>query len=197
MRALKTIRDGGKTWTTQDLSNVTSMILDVKFLDERVGFLSAASHYDIAQAHAQILKTTDGGTTWRVVYESSRGFETSWKISFPTVKTGYATIQSYDPNEKNEQRFVAKTSDGGEHWTEIPLVKDHAVREFGIGFLDDRTGWVGAINGGWFTSDGGQTWSHVSMGTAVNKIRIIPSGSGHVVYAIGVDVRKFDLSQSR
>ncbi len=191
-----TSRDLGKTWSAQNLSNLAGMILDVKFVDERVGFICAASHYDIAQSHARILKTNDGGMTWRIVYESNRPYETTWKCSFPTAAVGYATVQNYNPDTSIENRVIAKTIDGGEHWTEVALVKDHTVMEFGVGFIDANIGWIGAMDGGWKTMDGGQSWVHEPMGRAVNKIRVIPSPTGPVIFAIGVDVRKLDLRGS-
>lgn len=186
--------DGGKTWKSQDLSAHTKMILDVKFFNENEGFVMGASDADTAKSNAIILATKDGGATWKRVYQSSRPFELTWKASFPTRKTGYVTIQSYNPDKAASQRFVAKTTDGGETWQEIPLVNDHSVRQFGVGFADELTGWVGTTNGGYETRDGGATWTYVDMGRAVNKVRIIPapgSRMGFVAYAIGVDVRKF------
>lgn len=38
--------------------------------------------------------------------------------------------------------------------------------------------------------DGGLTWTSVEIGRAVNKIRLLPTGSAMVVYAIGSDVHK-------
>jgi photosystem II stability/assembly factor-like uncharacterized protein len=191
---MATSRDGGATWTSEDLSAQAGMILDVKFLDERTGFLCASSDANVEVSHARILKTTDGGTSWRVVYESKRPYELTWKCSFPTEKVGYASIQSYDPAPAASQRYVAKTVDGGETWTELPLVDDPKVREFGIGFADPDTGWVGVVDGGYQTTDGGKTWTHVPMGRAVNKIRVVPAPErgGFVGYAIGVDVFKLD-----
>ena len=186
--------DGGATWKSLDLSAHTKMILDVKFFNESEGFIMGASDTDTTKSNAVILATKDGGATWKRVYQSTRPFELTWKASFPTRKTGYVTIQSYNPDKTASQRFVAKTTDGGDTWSEIPLINDHAVRQFGIGFADERTGWVGTSNGGYQTTDGGATWTFVDMGRAVNKVRIVPdagSKMGFVGYAIGVDVRKF------
>ena len=189
--SMATSRDGGATWTSEDLSKVVGMILDVHFVDEQTGFLCAASSADAETSHARIVKTTDGGTTWRTVYESTRPTELTWKCAFPTRDVGYATVQSYDP--KSAHRVVAKTTDGGETWTEIPLVTDAAVLEFGVGFADANVGWVGAKDGMWQTLDGGATWTHVAVGRGVNKIRVLAApGGGFVAYAIGVDVYKLD-----
>jgi len=191
--SMATSRDGGRTWTSENLSAVAAMILDVKFVDERTGFLCAGSDTEVERSHARILKTKDGGATWRTVYESARPFELTWKCSFPTREVGYATVQSYDERPEIEARVVAKTSDGGEHWTEVPLVRDHAVQEYGVGFVDADTGWIGTRDGGWQTTDGGRTFTHVAMGRAVNKIRPLrTSDGGFVAYAIGSDLFKLD-----
>ncbi len=188
-----TSRDGGFSWKSQDLSAVAAMILDVKFLDEQTGFVCAASDSNTEKSHARILKTVDGGDNWRIVYESTRPFELTWKCDFPSAKVGYATIQNYNPDPAVSQRYVAKTTDGGDTWVELPLVDDAKVREFGVGFADDQTGWVGAIDGMWQTIDGGSSWTHIATGRALNKFRVIPSDTGIEVFAIGVEVLRLRL----
>ena len=190
---LATSRDGGETWTSEDLSALTAMILDVHFVDERIGFICGASDTNVEQSHAVILRTGDGGHSWSRVYEGTRSFELTWKMSFPTETTGYVTVQSYNPDPAVTQRVFAKTTDGGLTWTELPLVDNAAVREFGVGFVDERRGWIGAVPNGFETRDGGTTWAPVQMGNAVNKVRIVPNGSGVAVFAIGVELHRLDL----
>lgn len=186
-------KDGGETWTSSDLSSQTGMILDILFFDDQNGVLCGATSSSSAQSHALILTTADGGKTWTKRYESARLYEITWKASFPTRKVGYVTIQNYNPDKAVSQRYVAKSTDGGMTWSEVPLVNEHAVREFGIGFADERTGWVGTTTGGFETRDGGATWKPVEMGKAVNKIRVLED----VAYAIGVDVYKLELGLTR
>ena len=188
--------DLGKTWKQGRIPDLGAMAFDVKFLDDRRGFLASATHADVAQSHALILATEDGGTTWREVYRSTRPFETTWKFSFPTQEVGYCTVQSYNPDPSASQRFVAKTTDGGRTWVEIPLVDDHKVREFGIAFVDADRGWVGAMPRGFGTTDGGRTWTPADFGNAVNKIRLVPTKDGVVGYAIGVEIHKLVLPSS-
>jgi len=190
---LATSRDGGETWTSEDLSALTAMILDVHFVDERIGFICGASDTNVEQSHAVILRTGDGGRSWSRVYEGTRPFELTWKMNFPTETTGYVTVQSYNPDPAVSQRVFAKTTDGGLTWTEMPLVDNAAVREFGVGFVDERRGWIGAVPNGFETRDGGATWAPVQMGNAVNKVRIVPNGSGVAVFAIGVELHRLDL----
>jgi photosystem II stability/assembly factor-like uncharacterized protein len=182
--------DSGESWRVIDLSAHAGMILDVKFFDLTTGFVCAASSSDMAQANALILRTEDGGQTWGRVYQSNRAFENCWKMSWPTRRTGYASIQNYQDGVT--QRFVAKTTDGGATWRELPLVEDAAVREFGVGFVDENWGWIGASTTGFETRDGGTTWSPLEMGRAVNKIRILRDGRRVRAYAIGAEVRRLD-----
>lgn len=192
---MATSRDGGNTWKTEDLSPLAEMILDVKFLNETTGFICASSSADMEKTKGRILKTTDGGTTWKVVYESKGANELMWKCSFPTDRVGYGTLQSYDEDPKNTQRYVVKTVDGGDTWKEISLVNDHNVREFGIGFINADVGWVGDVNGAYFTEDGGHTWVHQNIGRAVNKFRIIETDDKYIVFAIGSEVYRLEVAK--
>lgn len=149
------------------------------------------SHSNIAQSEATILYTTDGGKTFSEVYKSGRKYEMIWKASFPTRNVGYATIQTYDPSAT--QRYVAKTTDGGKTWSEIPLTTD-AVREFGIGFVNENIGWVGTESSGYQTIDGGQSWTKVDIGRACNKIRILKTDKGFVAYGIGLNIYKLEFT---
>lgn len=185
--------DLGTTWRQTPLPAGCAMVLDVHFLDQKVGFLAAATDANVAESHASILRTEDGGATWKQVYVSARPFELTWKIAFPTRDVGYVTIQNYDPDPESKARFVAKTTDGGKSWIEIPLVTDHAVREFGVAFLDEKTGWVGAMPGGFETRDGGATWQRTSFGNAVNKIRIVRTAKVAKVYALGVELHALEI----
>ncbi len=187
--------DLGKTWKQGKLPEIATMAFDVHFLDEKHGFIASATDADVQNANALILATDDGGDTWREVYRSKRPFELTWKFSFPNAKTGYCTIQSYNPDPAASQRFVAKTVDGGRTWTEMPLVDDAKVREFGVAFVDADTGWVGAMPHGFATTDGGKTWTKTNFGNAVNKIRLIRGAEGVTGYAIGAEVHRLRLGK--
>lgn len=197
--------DGGATWRRDALPAEVAMILDVKFQDPSVGFLFAGSDPDVAKSHGLIEKTTDGGRSWRKVYESTRPFELMWKGAFASRRIGYATLQNYTGEAGQDpaagvtpvpQRYVVKTVDGGDTWQELPVTSDSAMQEFGVGFVDELHGWIGAVPTGFETTDGGATWKPVpSMPKAANKLRIVrsPDGSSARVWAIGLDVRYLDL----
>jgi photosystem II stability/assembly factor-like uncharacterized protein len=183
--------DGGDSWTSTGMDNDCKMLFDIKMFNKNEGIVCAATHADIAQSNALLLKTVDGGKTWKKVYQSSRPYETTWKVSFPTEKIGYATIQSYNPDPAVSQQRLAKTTDGGNTWEEINLVQEATARQFGIGFIDAMHGFVGTLNSGFETKDGGMSWEKINLGRACNKIRIYKNPKGKVYgYAIGVNVFK-------
>ena len=184
--------DGGLNWTSNSMNKDCKMLFDIKMFDKNNGIVCAASDEDMEKSNALILKTSDGGKTWKKVYQSNRPFEGTWKASFPTKEVGYVTIQSYNPDPNVKQQRIAKTTDGGETWNEINLVEDAGAREFGIGFIDENHGFVGTMNSGYETKDGGKTWTKVNLGMACNKIRIYKDANRKVYgYAIGVDVFRY------
>lgn len=184
--------DAGTTWESKSMNEQCKMLFDIKMFNKNEGFVCAATSDNVTESNALILKTTDGGKTWKKVYQSARPYETTWKISFPTPKVGYVTIQSYNPDPNIKQQRIVKTIDGGETWTEMDLVEDNTAREFGIGFIDENHGFVGTLNSGFETKDGGKTWRKIDLGRACNKIRIYKNkAEGFYGYAIGIDVLKF------
>lgn len=184
--------DGGKSWTVSDLSAVAGMILDVKFFDEQTGLLFASTGRDPATTEGLILRTADGGKNWSVVYKSGRGAELIWKASFVGRQIGYATVQSYDPNRA--QQLIVKTLDGGKTWTELPMVQDAKARQFGIGFIDEKRGWVGTAAGGFETRDGGKSFTPAPIARAANKFRVVQDGAKRHVYAIGTQVQRLTIA---
>lgn len=182
--------DAGQTWSTMDLSPWLAMITDVKFLSESVGYVVGGTDSAVEQSHAVIIKTLDGGKSWTRVYESKRGLELVWKVSFPSSDVGYATVMHYDPNRA--EQVVAKTVDGGRSWVELPLTADANAREFGVGFATPQVGWVGTGSGGFQTLDGGKTWSPVDLGRFANKVRVLKFDTGFIAVTVGTNVTLLD-----
>ena len=185
--------DGGSSWSVIDMSKHAGMILDVKFFSETTGLAFASSSRG-PDNEGLILRTEDGGENWQTVYKSSRSSELVWKASFPDNQHGFATVQSYDA--EREQQLIVKTIDGGKTWEEMPLTMNAKARQFGIGFIDSKRGWVGTMVGGFYTRDGGRTFTPVPIARAANKFRIVPSRTGLNVYAIGTEVQKLKIPSS-
>ena len=186
--------DDGKSWTVIDMNDHAGMILDVKFFSEREGLVFAATSSDVSIANGLILKTQDGGQSWQQVYQSDRPMELVWKASFPNNSHGYATVQSYNPDRATQ--LIVKTTDGGETWTEMEMTQNAKARQFGIGFVDENYGWVGTMAGGFFTSDGGDSFQEVPIAKAANKFQILrPKDESPIIWTIGTEVQRLDLRQ--
>ena len=186
--------DEGKTWHARDMHDVTGMILDIKFVDGETGFIAGSTEPGEDKAHARILKTSDGGKSWRSVFESPRANDNNWKLAFPSAQVGYATIMSYLAPEDEARGYVVKTADGGEHWEKVVVTRDKDWVPYGIAFTDETHGYVGGSTGGYETRDGGRSWRAVSMGLSVNKIRFVTGADGgKTAYAIGEDVHKLNM----
>lgn len=188
--ALLLSHDNGNTFTAIDMSMYCTALYDIKMFNTGEGFACASTgKTDSDKSRACILYTKNGGLSWNKVYESKRPYENSWKLFFPSRNTGYATIQSYNPDSTvSVQRFI-KTRNGGKRWKEHHLCNDYHARSFGVGFIDENNGFIGTRNGGYQTTNGGRSWQKTDMGKACNKIRILRHANGKVYgYAIGVNI---------
>jgi photosystem II stability/assembly factor-like uncharacterized protein len=186
--------DGGVTFNSMDMSRYCAALYDIKMLTKREGFACASTTEDIEKSYASILHTVDGGVTWKEVYRSKRNFEISWKLFFASKKVGYATIQRYDEDSLHAKQIFIKTENGGKTWKEHALCNDYGARSFGVGFRDEKCGYIGTMNSGYETTDGGKHWSKIDLGRACNKIRIVQKPDGTCWgYAIGVNVFKLTL----
>jgi len=104
--------DGGLTWKWMHVKGFEQRdFRDIEAFDSTTAIIMA-----IAEP-AQILKTTDGGETWRIVFtDSTKGMFLD-AMDFYDRKNG---IVVGDPI--HSKFFIARTSDGGNTWTETPAV---------------------------------------------------------------------------
>jgi len=179
---LYTSPDVGATWQYTSLAGMMSGLVDVAFLDQSTGLIGGSGIASTGQGPATILKTTDGGLTWRVVFTSAAGPGWAWKIFPVTASIIYVAIESLDGTYR-----VVKSEDGGESWT-IQIVATGqplggAGGLQGIGFLDINVGWVGGFFTGMYaTTNGGLTWSKVGVTSAlVNRFRRV----GNTLFTAG------------
>ena len=148
---LLTTTDGGATW--KKLSPLTKDSLqDVYFADRQVGWLVATR--DILklktnEAPSYLLKTEDGGATWRAIFLNSSDVNARLvRLVFADVQHGWVF---------GETGVVFGTSDGGAHWMRQTAATKHLL--LGGAFSDEAHGClVGAGGTIIHTSDGGMNW---------------------------------------
>lgn len=177
--------DGGKTWTSRDMSSHAAGLIDVYFTDTDTGFAVGLTNADHDQSSGVVLYTADGGATWEERFRTSRTGEWFWKLSFPSPRVGYASLQ----RNSSAPIFFAKTSDGGATWEEKLFSQSYYFVQ-GIGFATEDEGWIGGNSSSptFHTTDGGETWVPDPIGARLNRFRFLNDSLG---YAVGRQVHKF------
>lgn len=102
--------DGGNTWTMMQVKGFEKTdFRDIEAFDKNTAIIMG-----IAEP-AYILKTTDGGTNWRIVFtDTSKGMFLD-AMEFWNEQSG---IVIGDPI--GDKIFIARTFDGGETWSQTP-----------------------------------------------------------------------------
>lgn len=177
--------DAGATWISKDMSGLAGGLIDVRFFDPLRGFAVGSTTVDNATSRGIILATEDGGETWEKRFETSRAGEWCWKISFPTERVGYVSLQRNQGAPVN----VLRTVDGGETWDELEATSQPYFMQ-GIGFVTESQGWVGGNSTlpPLETRDGGETWSPAPIGNRMNRFRFLSDELG---FCVGRRVHKF------
>ncbi len=142
--------DGAKTWHPVEGSRTSILrtIGTIYFIDENTGWAGGGV----------IMKTEDGGMTWRTQLEPAVVRE----FYFVNCMYGFAV-----GGDK-----ILKTTDGGSTWTDVTPDDDRIVDLRSVQFFDESSGWVTGrgkeerINGKTYkhsillkTTDGGESWS--------------------------------------
>jgi photosystem II stability/assembly factor-like uncharacterized protein len=106
--------NGGKNWNWFTVKGFEKTeFRDIEAFDASTAIIMALPVKDM-EAQANILKTTDGGETWKVVYENKTKGMFLDAIDF--VGNEYGIVVG-DPI--NNKIFMAETYDGGDSWREL------------------------------------------------------------------------------
>ena len=231
--------DNGASWELIDMKKYASNLIDIYFFDEDNGFVvgglndenctidtkayppTRLSRY--GKVRPVVLRTKDGGKSWTNTVANIKDFECGewgWKIQFLNKTHGFVAMENF----RNASILVTK--DGGNSWVKKHVAKNQdpaspAINNDleGIGFINERQGWVG----GWgfqnlndpvgglensFTEDGGETWipqNHLPNPDTtipndpryrINRYRFVKDLAGNVVsgYCSGQQVFKLSIS---
>ena len=177
--------DKGVTWTSY--ASPAESFVDLHFFDPDTGIVVGGfgGWYTNGNPLSRIYYTTDGGESFtQVAAEQSDHF---WKVFFVDRMNGYAQITNYDNNDQ----YIMITNDGGLTWSKSVYTNGH-YEGLGVGFFDTQLGWAGGGDKTYETTDGGASWSQISIdpgyGDVLNRvIRVSPT----TLYAVGARVYKY------
>jgi len=161
--------DGGKVWRVRPRP-AEDALRDVYFSDEQNGWLVCErSIYDLKtndEPRTYLLRTTDGGATWKKVNVIGKDVDARLvRALFTQGGRGWAF---------GEAGALYTTRDGGSSWERQKVPTRHLL--LGGWFLDDEQGWlVGAGATLLQTSDGGETWH---MGALVGFTPVSSNNAG-------------------
>ncbi|TDJ00670.1 MAG: T9SS type A sorting domain-containing protein [Caldithrix sp.] len=175
----------GNTWISKDMSAYAAGLIDVYFFHPDSGYAVGLTNVEHSNSSGVVLFTSDGGETWEERFKTGRTGEWCWKISFPSRKVGYVSLQR---NSKRPIYFL-KTSDGGETW-ESKVFSNSYYFVQGIGFVTEELGWIGGNSSlpAFQTNDGGETWQRADFSARLNRLRFLGDSLG---YAVGRSVYKY------
>ncbi|CAM1363409.1 conserved protein of unknown function [Tenacibaculum soleae] len=147
----KTNNNGNTFNELGDLSNYSGSIFAIHFFDSSNGLI---------YKDGLILKTTDGGQTWDVVYNNA-GFANI--MQFVSNNIGYISGGiSYDGSSSGE---IHKSIDGGNTWNTINIQTSEITSMY---FLSEHKGYFSNFNNQFFkTQNGGSNWEIIGTSPIV------------------------------
>ena len=146
----------GGTWQKLNVgSSVIQTAIDFPSEQDMIGYTASMSV--TYQGNGNIFKTTDGGTTWSVIWSGSKaGFS---GLSFISTDTGFVAGLPAPPISWSG---LGKTTNGGQTWTSMSVPSgvynftDVHFRDQNHGILLAQTNSSAAA---YVTNDGGTTWT--------------------------------------
>ena len=173
VRGLIRTKDGGKSWQRlQDFSSQGKYVSKLTLLSDRVLLLL---EQDQTRPTQQIIKSTDGGTSWVPVGDESSGY-------LPFV------LRFFDEKHAIRSGFsrpLEQTKDGGITWQAAAAPAFAFINRYNLefDFVDPSNGWVAGTKL-LRTSDAGSSWETVSD-LQLNSIDFVSPTEGWAIKTVG------------
>jgi len=203
--------DAGKTWTKMGLEN-TRHIVRIRTHPKNSDVLLVAALGNVFKSHPDrgVYKTTDGGRTWKkVLYvnDSTGAIDVLYDPTNP--KIAYASTwnmrrNAHQMSSGGPGSALWKSTDGGEHWTNISTHEGLPKGTWGINTIavspansDIIYAMIENENGGLFRSnDAGKTWKLVNGDRSIrqrawyfSRLCVHPENPEEI-YALNVSLHK-------
>ena len=159
---------------------------EVHFSSSQVGWISGGIDKELLGSPV-LLKTTDGGTTWRSI--DLKGLQISRFIAFYPVNDQILYACAPDKSVVlGAPRKWCKSIDGGSTWQ---VFSSNILNSFILYFFDEQTGLSANISTLDKTTDGGMTWHTVYREdlSGLDKLQMFSSGIGYAAGTNGAPQR--------
>ncbi|MEW6128142.1 MAG: hypothetical protein AB1757_13965 [Acidobacteriota bacterium] len=156
----------GLRWRSIGPANMGGRVTDI------VGITGDPSTFYVAGANGGIHKTTNGGTTFRAIFENQAVYSIG-AIAIAPSDTNVIWVGTGEGDPRNSASFgngVYRSTDAGETWKYLGLPDSERIKRIRIHPTDPDTAWVAALGHAWGaneergvfkTTDGGKTWKKV------------------------------------
>src|SRR5437588_2431690 len=163
---------------------VIAVLLSPIVIDQRNPFA-----FYIALGHGGIFKSGDGGVSFDPIFDKQPVLSIG-AIAIAPSDSDVIWIGSGEANDRNSSDWgngVYRTTDGGEHWTNVGLKDSRAIARIVVDPKSPDTAYVAAMGHLWAdggerglykTTDGGKTWKLILQAPAPHNPR---TGCGDVV----------------
>jgi len=187
-------KDGGNTWREtviyrpDEFKNWTPEFLSIRFADKKRGFAigSVLNRKGDAVIDSLVMKTQDGGETWRRVFVPSK--TELFHVDFDGSSRGWIV---------GDKGLILATDDGGETWKVQASGTDKAL--YNVDFRDDKEGYaVGGKGTILRTENGGELWEKVATNfpSALMRVDFADDRNGWIVGHGGSILRSSDKGKT-
>ena len=151
--------DSGLTWTEKSLFpydisalNKFSFVSIYASDENNIKLLLRSQNYNNTIFIYDMVRSTDGGTTWNTDFIGYTPEDKFTKITFTNNNTGYVFSQF------NSNPEIYRTTNAGINWNKFKINGDSTLQS--VFFLNQNTGWIGSWNNRKFyrTSNAGIQW---------------------------------------
>jgi photosystem II stability/assembly factor-like uncharacterized protein len=161
-----------------------------------VGILGDPYTFYVAGANGGIFKTTNGGTTWKPIFDNQDVLSIG-AIELAPSNPDIIYVGTGEENPRNNASFgngVYRSNDGGETWTHIGLDDSDRIARIRIDSRNADVAYACAMGHEWGpneqrgvyrTTDGGRNWKrmlYIDQQTGCSDIDVEP-GNSDVIYA--------------
>ncbi len=157
----------------------------------------------VATASGGLLKTTNNGTTWTLLFDE-QPVSTIGDVTLAPSNPEIVWVGTGEPNNRQSSSWgngVYRSTDGGRSWAHLGLADTHHIGRIAVDPRDPDVAYVAAVGHLWGanaergvfkTADGGKSWAHslrINEDTGCVDLAIDPEDS-QVLYAAAYQRRR-------